>query len=166
MAYARKSKKPKPPKDKFRIIRDTREQKGKGWEFRASANCSGMERKKLDVGDYAIEGMEDVIMVERKTFGDLWVTLSIQKNYERFLREIERAKNHRIKFLVIEAKLSDIDGGYGFSKVKPGNIHAKLVSLQVKHNVHVVFAGRQDVARKWVRSLFAKLYRYRESGII
>jgi len=163
MAYARKSK---PPKGKFRILRDTREQKDKGWEFRASANCWGMDRKKLDVGDYAIEGLESVIMVERKTFGDLWGTLSVHKNYERFLREIERAKDHKLKFLVIEATLADVNGGYGFSKVKPANIHAKLISLQVKHNVHVIFAGRQDIARTWVRTLFAKLYKYHESGIL
>lgn len=167
MAYARRAKS---PKGKFTIIRDTREQQGKGWEFRASANCYGMERKKLDVGDYAIEGLEDVIMVERKTLGDLWGTLGNQKNYERFLREMERAKDHKLKYLVVEATLGDINRGYGWagrkSKIPSANIHAKLISLQVKHDLHVIFAGRKDQARAWVRGLFVKLNKYHEDGIL
>ena len=163
MVYARKAK---PPKGKFTIIRDTREQKGKGWEFRASANCFKMEKKKLDVGDYAISGLEDVIMVERKTLGDLWNTLGRTENYKRFLREMDRAKDHRLKYLVIEATLAEVNAGYKFSKVSPANIHAKLISLQVKHNVHVIFAGRKDVARAWVRRLFDKLFRYSGSGLL
>jgi len=163
MVYARKSK---PPQGKFLIIRDTREQRGKGWSFRASANCFGMEKKKLDVGDYAIGGLESVIMVERKTLGDLWNTLGRTDNYKRFLKEMDRAKDHKLKYLVIEATLSEVNNGYKFSKVSPANIHAKLISLQVKHNVHIVFAGRQDVARAWVRKLFDKLFRYKLNGII
>lgn len=153
-------------KKKFTILRDTREQKGKGWMFRASANCEGMISKKLDVGDYSIKGLEDIIMVERKTIGDLWGTLGNPNNYERFLKEWNRAKNHRMKYLIIEGTLRDVNAGYKWSKVKPAIIHARLISLQVKHNVHVIFAGRLDIARAYVRKLFDKLYRYRQQDII
>jgi len=151
---------------KFTVIKDTREQKGKGWMFRASANCDGMERKKLDVGDYTIAGLEDILVIERKTLGDLWNTLGRQDNYDRFQREWDRAKDHKLKYLVIEATLAEVDNGYKYSKVPPANIHAKLISLQVKHNVHVIFAGREDKARGWARRLFAKLYKYHKEGII
>lgn len=151
---------------KFTILRDTREQEGKGWYFRSSANCDGMECVKLDVGDYAIKGLEDKILIERKTVGDLWGTLGNQTNYQRFLRELERATNHRLKFLIIEGNLSDIDRGYVWSKVKPANIHAKLISLQVKHNMHVIFAGRSDQARIYTRNLMDKLFRYSLDGVI
>ena len=154
------------PNPKFKIIRDTREQKGKGWMFRASANCEGMEERKLDVGDYAIDGLEDTIMIERKTIGDLWGTLGNHKNYQRFLREMKRAENHRLKFLIIEGSLADVDQGYRWSKVSSNNIHAKLMSLQVKHNLHVIFAGRTDRARAYVRKLMSKLYRYYSDGTI
>jgi len=163
MAYARKMR---PSSKKFTIIKDTREPEGKGWDFRASANCHGMERKKLDVGDYAIAGLETKVMIERKSLGDLWNTLSITANYQRFLREMDRAANHRLKYLVIEASLADVNRGYRYSRVSPANIHAKLISLQVKHNVHVVFAGRQDLARAWVRGLFDKLHKYHKDDVI
>jgi ERCC4-type nuclease len=151
---------------KFTIIRDSREQKGTGWSFRASANCNGMIVQKLDVGDYSIEGYQHLIMIERKTVGDLWGTLGRHDNYKRFLREIERASAHRAKYLVIEGTLADINKGYFYSKVSAENIHAKLISLQVKHGVHVVFAGRQDHARQYVRRLMSKLYRYCLDGIM
>jgi ERCC4-type nuclease len=156
--------KSKKEEKKMTIVRDSREQKGCGWQFRASANCEGMEETKLDVGDYTIKGYEDKLMIERKTIGDLWNTLG--RDWERFLREMERAKNHRMKYLIIEGNLNDINKGYIYSKVPPENIHAKLISLQVKHNVHVIFAGREDLAREYVRNLMAKLFRYGEEGLL
>jgi ERCC4-type nuclease len=146
------------------ILRDTREQDGCGWQFRSSANCDGMESVKLDVGDYTIKGSEDKIMIERKTIGDLWNTLG--RDWDRFQRELERAKNHKLKYLIIEGTLADIDKGFMYSKVPPENIHAKLISLQVKHNVHVIFAGRIDRARDYVRRLLVKLFKYCEEGVI
>lgn len=156
--------KSKKEEKKFTIIRDTREQDGCGWEFRASPNCAGMEREKLDVGDYSIKGYESKVMIERKTIGDLWNTLG--RDWDRFLRELDRAKDHKIKFLIIEANLADLDRGFSYSKVPPENIHAKLISLQVKHNVHVIFAGRIDKAREYTRRLLAKLFKYCEEGVI
>jgi len=150
----------------FTIIRDTREKSGKGWLFRASSNCDGMEIVKLDVGDYTVKGLEKILMIERKAIGDLWGTLGNPKNYKRFLREMKRAENHPYKFLIIEATLADIDRGYNWSKVSANNIHAKLISLQIKHNLHVIFAGRQDRARQYVRRLMAKISGYYEEGLL
>jgi len=151
---------------KFTIIRDTREKKGKGWNFRASANCAGVEIEKLDVGDYTVKGLEDVLMIERKTIGDLWNTLGRAVSYKRFLREMKRAENHKMKFLIIEGTLADIDRGYRYSQVPVANIHAKLVSLQLKHNLHIIFAGRIDRARAYVRQLLDKMFRYHEEGLL
>lgn len=152
--------------EKMTLLRDSREQDGKGWEFRASENCHGMEIIKLDVGDYAIKGLEHVIMVERKTIGDLWGTLGNPVNYQRFLAEMDRAKKHRLKYLVIEAQISEIQSGYKWSRVPAANILAKLVSLEVKHDVRIIFAGRLDTARAYVRDLFYKLYRYSLEGVL
>lgn len=154
-----------PPK-KFKIIRDTREQKGKGWNFKASSNCWGQKIQKLDVGDYTVDGLEDILMIERKTIGDLWGTLGNQTNYKRFLREVDRAKDHKLKFLVIEGNVADVNRGYRYSKVPVENIHAKLISLQVKHNIHVIFAGRKDIARAYVRRLMHKVFRYSLDGLV
>lgn len=157
---------PNKPAAKFTIIRDTREQKGKGWQFRASANCNGVEIVKLDVGDYAVKGLEEVMAIERKTIGDLWNTLGAAKNYKRFLKEWERGKDYKFKFLIIEGSLADIDRGYRYSKVPIANIHAKLISLQIHYNVHVIFAGKMDKAQTYARRLMAKVFRYHQEGRI
>lgn len=149
----------------FKIIRDSREKKENGWNFRASANCDGMEVRKLDVGDYSIDGYEHLIMIERKSVPDLWHTLV--QDRERFMNQLERAKDMPIKFLIIEGNLSDIMAGIIYSKVKPEFILASLTSLQVKHNIHVVFTSkRTDLSQPYVRKLIEKLFQYCEDGVI
>lgn len=145
-------------------VRDTREQDGCGWNFRASKNMGSMVTKKLDTGDYSVEGMEHLIMIERKTIGDLWSTLTSGR--ERFIKEMERALKIPARYLIIEGNLSDIDKGYKFSKVTPEFIHASLISLQVKYGIHVIFAGRQDIAQTYVRRLLIKLHKYCLDGVI
>lgn len=172
MATIRGAKK---SKIRFKIIRDSREKEGKGWKFKASANCSGMEVEKLNVGDYTVKGLEKILMIERKTLGDLWNTLGGIDSYKRFMREMERAKDHKVKYLIIEATLAEVNKGYFWfvaggrkkrSKVSSSNIIAKLISLEVKHGVHVIFAGRIDHARAHARSIMDKVFRYHESGIL
>ena len=150
---------------KFRIIRDSREKKDNGWDFRASANCLGMEVKKLDVGDYSIEGYEHLIMIERKSIADLWHTLV--QDRERFIRQMERARPVCAKYIIIEGTLKDVMDGIYWSKVRPEFILSSITSLEVKYGVHVVFTSkRTDVSQAYVRRLLAKLFQYCEEGII
>jgi ERCC4-type nuclease len=152
-------------KKKFTIIRDSREKKGKGWQFRSSANCDGVEVAKLDTGDYSIKGCEHLIMIERKTITDLWGSLI--QGRERFTREMERAKYIPHRYLIIEATLSDIMKGIRYSKVKPQTILASLVSLEVKYGIHVIFTSKTTgIAQRYVRSLLDKLYSYIREGVI
>lgn len=147
------------------IIRDTREKPGTGWAFRASSTCAGMEIKKLDTGDYSIGGYEHLIMVERKSITDLWGSL-IQQN-DRFMKEMERAKSMPARYLIIEATLADVMSGIPYSKVKPELIISKLISLEQKHGIHVIFTSkRKDIAQAYVRQLLIKLWKYCEEGII
>ena len=48
----------------FKVIKDTREQEG--YYFSEYGTCLGMVERKLDTGDYSIEGLEDLICIERK----------------------------------------------------------------------------------------------------
>ena len=47
--------------NRFQIIKDTREKKGHGWWYDENAYCSGTTVAKVDIGDYAIEGMEHIL---------------------------------------------------------------------------------------------------------
>lgn len=149
----------------FRVVRDSREKKGHGWYFRASANCDGMDVRKVETGDYTIEGYEHLIMIERKSKQDLWQTLTSGR--PRFMREMDRAKKIPARYIVIEASLGDIQRGSRFSKVRGDFIIASLISLEQKYGVHVIFASKKKgVAQKYVRKLLEKLYQYCEDGVI
>jgi len=151
--------------NKFTIIRDSREKTGCGWKFNASANCEGMVIKKLDTGDYSLEGYEDLIMIERKTIPDLWGSLGQWR--KRFMKEMDRALEYPIRYLVIEGTVSDINRGFRYSKLSAEYIFASLISLEVKYGIHVVFTNkREDIARTYVRKLLSKLFQYCEDGVI
>lgn len=157
-----KKKNEHPP---FKIIRDSREKKGNGWNFRASANCAGMEIRKLDTGDYSIDGLEHLIMIERKSIPDLWH--SLVQDRERFMREMDRAKLIPARYIVVEGDLKDLLSGIFYSKVSPEFILASIVSLQIKYGVHVIFTSkRTDISQRYVRELLKKLYEYCKEGII
>ena len=88
----------------MKILIDTREQDL--LEFGSKVHT---ERRKLDVGDYGCE-MDDGTIVpvifERKSVGDWMSTLTNNKkaktqNYDRFKKEIQRAKDSNIKLLLI-----------------------------------------------------------------
>ena len=150
---------------KFTIIRDSREKKGCGWHFRASSNCNGMEVKKLETGDYSIDGYENTIMIERKTIPDLWG--SLVQGRARFMREMERAKSYPLRYLIIEGTVADVMGGFRYSTVNASSILSSLISLEVKYGVHVIFTSkRQDIARGYARKLLSKLYDYCEQGVV
>ena len=152
-------------KTKFTIIRDSREKKGCGWNFRASANCDGMKIQKLETGDYSLEGYEDLVMVERKTMTDLWG--SLVQGRKRFLKEMDRALEYPIRYLIIEGTLKDVQKGIRYSKVTPDYIISMLISLEVRYDVHVIFTDkRTDIAQGYVRKLLAKLFDYCEKGVI
>lgn len=149
--------------NKFKIIKDTREKTG--WKFRASANCEGMEIKKLDTGDYSIEGFEHLVMIERKSIPDLWGTLLQRK--KPFLKEMERAKNYPLRYLIIEGSYKDLRKGFRYSKVSPEYILSMLIQLEVNYGIHVIFTDkRPEIAQEYARKLMSKLFQYCEEGLV
>ncbi len=125
-------------KTSFTIIQDTREKKP--WTFKATGSVEDVKVSKLDTGDYSIKGMETIFMVERKSSVDeLFMSLGVQ--WKRFEREMERAKPFKYKYLVIEATMREIYRGSRYSKMSGRFIMARLVHLQLKYGVQVIFAG-------------------------
>ncbi len=67
--------------------------------------------RKLEAGDYSIEGYENVVAVERKTANDFYGSIVNNKNTDnrdRLEREFERLENYKFKALVIEEEEQDI----------------------------------------------------------
>ena len=83
----------------FTIIVDTREQQPWAFEEYVTAH------KKLDTGDYSIEGLEDILTIERKKS-----VSEIANNIteSRFKDVIERLSKIKYSFILLEFNLEDI----------------------------------------------------------
>jgi ERCC4-type nuclease len=79
------------------ITTDTREQLTLDFtKFRGVSSVRGT----LKTGDYSIQGYDDTICFERKSVQDLVGTLI--GGHERFLRELERMRSFKAKYILIE----------------------------------------------------------------
>ncbi len=145
---------------KPRIVVDTREQRP--YDFSRFGNwLDGTVSRALDTGDYAIEGMEDVARIERKTLNDL--VRSLMTDRPRFLREMERMASFPHKMLCIEASLSEVKSPYGFAdgvKAHPNGVAGSLAAISARHGIQVVFADTRDLAEELVASWLSKLHAY------
>lgn len=147
---------------KPKIIVDTREQKPH--KFHKSKNCLGMEQKKLDFGDYTIEGLENFIIIERKQSIDE-LCGNIGKNRKRFEKELERMQVCRYRFIVVEDYLSSIYRRT-FSRMKPNAVFETIWAWELKYDVRFIFAGTRKMAHKIIRSLLLRAHKYKEEGKI
>ena len=131
----------------FTIICDTREKYL--WSFGQHQTYV----KKLDTGDYTLEGLEDVLCIERKmSLSELYGNLTD----DRFWKEMERMKNFQYKFLIVEAEFSDVMGipySLGLKKevmaklkLTPQFVLKKIGEIQIKYGIHVIFAGDKHTA--------------------
>lgn len=152
----------------FTIIKDTREKQG--YTFAASRTkyhvCKGMVVRKLDTGDYSVEGLEDKVCVERKaSVVELANNVGISR--KRFEAEIERMKEFPHKFLVLEFSLTDLmDFPEGSDvpdrEIKNLRVTNKymlrfLMELQINHNVNVIFCDSKKNAKWTVLSILKRI---------
>jgi hypothetical protein len=150
----------------FQVIMDTREQKG--FEFfqeekkPGRCQCLGTVRECLDAGDYSIKGMENLIRIEKKYgFSELIGNMTPKESKERFEREMEKLKDIKYKYLVIESSLSDDLLCLSIPQIFRGptmNVVLKWVfELQVKYNIVPIFAG--PCAKRTIREIFEAVIR-------
>lgn len=135
----------------YTIIKDTREQKGYGWNFsahrldRRPPRCDGMIEETLKTGDYSMVGYTDIFAIERKAdFSELWGNYSSKKR-PAFESEMERMSILKHPYIIIESSLTpDIMelSPPQFSKGVPGKSFVRwLMYLSVKYGVHIIPAG-------------------------
>jgi ERCC4-type nuclease len=127
-------------KDPFTIIVDTREQIP--WEF----GYHDTAKRKLDTGDYSIEGFENLISVERKkSVSELATNLS----ESRFVDVLERLSKIPHAYMVFEFDLNDV---YSFPigsdipkkmwdklRISGNYIIKRLIEIQLQYNIQIIF---------------------------
>lgn len=134
------------------VICDTREQRGEHISSYLDKNKIKSVVRKLDTGDYSVElngeTFERRVAIERKHGLDE-ICNNLTADRDRFEREFLRAKAYGTKiFLVIEdSTLDDIYLHNYRSKMSPKSLLGSLLAWQVRFNVTVIFAKRDNVPK-------------------
>jgi len=150
-------------KKKYKIICDTREKQPLSFEHEEAFD--GVIYKKLDSGDYSLEGFEHLVAIERKhNINEIFGNVYTRTNLDRFIREIERMPKHR--FILIEQEFEDlfdpanfyvnILAGYRRGKYNASRrnktLHPdipriimmrRLTEFMIKYDVKVMFVGKR-----------------------
>ena len=143
----------------FTVIIDTREQKP--WAF---SNYTVANRK-LDTGDYSIEGLEHILCIERKQSSSEFANNIVES---RFKDVIERMSGMKYSFLLLEFDLEDLliypKGStvprrmWDKIKITPAFLIKNIIELQLNHNIVVYFCGNSINAEKLAEYLFKKIH--------
>jgi ERCC4-type nuclease len=131
------------------ITTDTREQLFLDFtKFRGVSSVRGT----LKTGDYSIQGYDDTICFERKSVQDLVGTLI--GGHERFLREMERMRSFKAKYILIEHTpdiLYNYCAKHGWQR-KFNTIIQSLLAYACHYQVRVRFCkDREDMAEYIVK---------------
>lgn len=145
--------------DEFTIIVDTREQNP--WEFGHHVTA----RQKLDTGDYAIEGLEHLLCIERKQSVSEIANNITEK---RFVDVLERMGEIPHRFMLFEFDLQDV---YDFPmgsdipkskwnklRVSSNYIMKYLSLINTNYNIHTMFCGDAGNAEKMAVRLMRTVY--------
>lgn len=152
----------------FTIIKDTREQEG--YTFKPSSSryhvCKGMVNRKLDTGDYSIEGLEDKLCIERKA-SVVEFANNIGHDAARFAKEIERMKDFPYKFMIFEFSLSDVmnfpegsdipEEKWDSLKITNKFMLRRVMEYQMKYGIHVLFCDSKKNAKWAVLSIIKRV---------
>lgn len=112
---------------------------------------------KLDEGDYCTEENPQNIFIDKKDFSDAVGTLS--KGFERFKKEIERAKSkNKTLIMMIEAEFNDFSGikykKWNHSKATADFLFHRCRELLNYDNFQIVFVKNRENAKKFIERVY------------
>lgn len=141
------------------VLVDTREQSP--FNFSRFPNWIAEEkRQKLDAGDYTVEGMEDLLVLERKTLSDLITTLIQQR--PRFFKLCEKMSRYRWRALLVQASYEDLKSPYDeYTEAHPNAVSGTLDALEARYGIPVIYTSQyQELAEEKAASWLSKHFTY------
>lgn len=143
----------------YTIIIDTREQQP--WSFKHHSIAS----KKLDAGDYSLEGFENILAIERKKSVCEIANNIVEK---RFKDALERLGQLKYSFLLLEFDLENILSYpigsslpkrlWDKTKITPTFLLRNILDWELKYNIKVFFCGSSSNAESLAEYIFRKIF--------
>ena len=138
---------------------DTREQRPLPLLANHPNWIGGERRATLPTGDYTVEGMEQLLALERKSLPDL-VSCTVS-NRRNFLKQCDRLAKFRWKAILIEATFEDIKRGFRIPDVHPNSVAGTLDAIEVKHGIPVLYTSTvKNLATERAASWLSKHFTY------
>lgn len=144
------------------VLVDTREKDL--YTFSGFSNwIAGTKIQTLKAGDYSIEGMESMLVLERKSLPDLVSTLIHERT--RFFRLCEKITDFRWRALLVEASYEDVKSPYDsdYTQAHPNAVSGTLDALEAKFGIPVIYSSRykplaEEKAASWLSKHFTYWY--------
>ena len=113
-------------------------------------------RTKLEVGDYSLQGLENLVAIERKTLND-FISSTIH-NKHRFTQNLVDLAQMDHKAIVVEASLRDVFAHRYKSKTHNQSVFGIVAAIQGKWKIPVYFwenhAYAQMMTEKYLKSVW------------
>jgi ERCC4-type nuclease len=141
------------------VIIDSREKNP--FAFTGHTNwIAGTVRRKLEAGDYSVEGMEALLSLERKSLSDLITTLMQCRG--TFFKECKRLARYRWRAILVEASYEDIKSPYLdelCTLAHPNAVCGSLDALEARFGIPVIYTSRnralaEEKAASWLSKHF------------
>lgn len=140
------------------IVQDSREQKM--LDFSGMEGVEKVETMALKYGDYnaILNGSPAPLFFERKGLSDLFGTMT--SGYERYKKEMERAKTDGVKLiLIIEGSYSDVWQGFERSAYSGQAMLKKLAMLYVRYDHEYIFCESRRVMARRIYDVYSAIER-------
>lgn len=138
------------------ILVDTREQDP--WRF--AGRRVRLKPTALRVGDYAVQGRQAMLVVERKSVEDLFTTMT--KGLARFGRELERARQAGTRVaVVVEGDVHRVSMGSRWSHADPGRVVSQLYQVCAGFGASPYFCDGRLAAESLAWELLDGVFRFR-----
>jgi len=123
----------------LKIVVDTREQAPFPFP-------EGVETIKgtLKTGDYSIEGLTNLVCVERKSLQDMVGCCG--QHRDRFKNELHRMQGYKAKCIIIEASLKKLSGGKWRGKMTASQVLGAIASWRHRFGVSFIYADNPELA--------------------
>lgn len=130
----------------LRIIVDTREQN----PYTFPVDGITTIRRKLDAGDYSLEGYENRVAVERKSLDDFVST--VIRHRRRFHKELRILQQIDTACVIVEAGLDDVLMGRFTSGAHPHSVFGAMISIIIDFGIPVFFCADRQIACRFVEA--------------
>jgi ERCC4-type nuclease len=104
-------------------------------------------RKTLRTGDYSILGLEDRVTIERKSYNDIWGSMSTGR--QRFERCVKRLAEYERAAIVIECGLTQLATPHPqIQRTTPASVVGGLISWSCQYRLPIFWADTREQAER------------------